>query len=61
MLETAIDLGMQGIPLKTTLTAFFEVREFRALGSESFPMCRAIRHLRPDPRSFFDFSDDFDL
>ena len=42
MLETAIDLAMQGIPLKTVLTAFAEVREFRALGGESYPMCRAL-------------------
>jgi hypothetical protein len=42
MLETAIDLAMQGIPLKTVLTAFAEVKEFRALGSQSYPMCRAL-------------------
>ena len=42
MLETAIDFAMQGIPLKTVLTAFAEVRQFRALGGQSFPMCRAL-------------------
>ena len=42
MLETVIDLAMQGYPLKEVLTAFAGVREFRALGSESYPMCRAL-------------------
>jgi hypothetical protein len=42
MLETAIDLAMQGIPLKQILTEFVEVRQFRALGKQSYPMCRAI-------------------
>jgi hypothetical protein len=42
MLETAIDLAMQGIAMKQVLTAFAEVREFRALGRQSYPMCRAL-------------------
>jgi hypothetical protein len=42
MLETAIDLAMQGIPLASLLKAFATVKEFRALGSESYPMCRAL-------------------
>src|SRR5262249_39292835 len=42
MLETAIDLAMQGYPLKDVLTAFAQVREFRALGDQSYPMCRAL-------------------
>jgi hypothetical protein len=42
MLETVIDLGMQGIPLKRVVTAFAEITEFRALGSNSYPMCRAL-------------------
>jgi hypothetical protein len=42
MLETAIDLAMQGFPLKAVLTAFAEVRQFRALGSQSHPMARAL-------------------
>jgi hypothetical protein len=42
MLETAIDLAMQGIPMKTVLTAFAEVKEFRAQGGQSYPMCRAL-------------------
>jgi hypothetical protein len=58
MLETAIDEAMQGIPLKTILTAFTEVREFRALGGQSYPMCRALtaaligRSLEPIDMSF---------
>lgn len=42
MLETAIDLAMQGYPLKDVLTEFAQVRQFRALGEKSFPMCRAL-------------------
>jgi hypothetical protein len=42
MLETAIDLAMNGFALKQVLTAFAEVREFRALGAQSCPMCRAL-------------------
>ena len=42
MLETAIDLAMQGFPMATVLKAFSEVREFRALGDQSYPMCRAL-------------------
>jgi hypothetical protein len=58
MLETAIDLAMQGIPLKAVLTAFAQVKEFRALAGESYPMCRAItsalvgRSLEPNTMSF---------
>jgi hypothetical protein len=42
MLETAIDLAMQGWPLKDVLTAFASIRQFRALGSVSYPMARAL-------------------
>ena len=42
MLETAIDLAMQGIPLPDTLRALATVPQFRALGSQSYPMCRAL-------------------
>jgi hypothetical protein len=42
MLETVIDLAMQGFPLKAVLIAFADVREFRALGSQSYPMARAL-------------------
>jgi hypothetical protein len=58
MLETAIDLTMQGFSLKDVLTAFAEVREFRALGSQSYPMARALtsallgRCLEPNTMSF---------
>jgi hypothetical protein len=58
MLETAIDLAMQGYPLKDVLTAFAGVRQFRALGSQSCPMARALtsallgRCLEPNTMSF---------
>jgi hypothetical protein len=42
MLETVIDLAMQGILLKMVLTEFATVRQFRALGSVSYPMARAL-------------------
>jgi hypothetical protein len=58
MLETAIDLAMQGIPLKAILTAFAGVRQFRTLGSQSYPMARALtsallgKCLEPNTMSF---------
>lgn len=58
MLETVIDLAMQGYPLKTVLEAFATIDEFRALGAQSFPMCRALtaalvgRCLEPNTMSF---------
>src|ERR1700676_975659 len=57
MLETAIDLTMQGFDLKAVLRAFADVTEFRALGSESYPMCRALSSalmvcLEPNTMSF---------
>jgi hypothetical protein len=42
MLETAIDLAMQGYDLGSVLRAFASVRQFRELGGESQPMCRAL-------------------
>jgi hypothetical protein len=42
MLETAIDLAVNGFPLQEVLRAFAEVQEFRALGCKSYPMCRAL-------------------
>jgi hypothetical protein len=42
MLETAIDLAMQGVPLERVLKAFATVGEFRELGRDSYPMCRAM-------------------
>jgi hypothetical protein len=42
MLETAIDLAMQGFALAKVLKAFATVKQFRALESESYPMCRAL-------------------
>jgi hypothetical protein len=58
MLETIIDLAMRGYPIKDLVTAFSEVREFRALGRQSFPMCRALtsallgKCLEPNTMSF---------
>jgi hypothetical protein len=58
MLETVIDLAMQGYPLKDVLTAFASVRQFRSLGSESYPMARALTSalvgqcLEPNTMSF---------
>jgi hypothetical protein len=58
MLETAIDLAMQGFPLDRVLRAFATVTEFRALGGKSYPMCRALtmalvgRRLEPTTMSF---------
>lgn len=58
MLETVIDLAMQGFDLGTVLRAFAGVEEFRALGSESYPMCRALtsalvgKCLEPNTMSF---------
>jgi hypothetical protein len=58
MLETAIDLTMQGYSMATVLRAFAEVREFKVLGRQSYPMCRALtaallgRCLEPITMSF---------
>jgi hypothetical protein len=58
MLETAIDLAMEGIPMADVLKAFATVKEFRALGGQSYPMCRALtaalvgRALEPNTMSF---------
>jgi hypothetical protein len=60
MTETAIDLAMQGFALKDVLTAFAQVAEFRALGSQSYPMARALtsallgKCLEPNTMSFED-------
>jgi hypothetical protein len=40
MLETIIDLAMQGFNLTTLLRAFNQVPQFHALGNKSYPMCR---------------------
>jgi hypothetical protein len=42
MLETAVDLAMNGFDLGDVLREFAKVRQFRALGEASFPMCRAL-------------------
>jgi len=44
--------------MTTIIAAFAEVREFRALGNQSYPMCRALttallgRSLEPNTMSF---------
>jgi hypothetical protein len=44
MLETAIDLAVnKDFAISDILRAFAEVSEFRALGRESYPMCRAYQ------------------
>jgi hypothetical protein len=58
MLETAIDLAMQGFDLSVVLREFSKVEEFRARGSNSYPMCRALtkalvgRSLEPNTMTF---------
>jgi hypothetical protein len=42
MLETVIDLAMQGYSIDTVVRAFAEIKEFKALGRQSHPMCRAL-------------------
>jgi len=60
MTETAIDLAMQGFALKDVHTALAQVAEFRALGSQSYPMARALtsallgKCLEPNTMSFED-------
>jgi hypothetical protein len=54
MLETIIDLAMQGFDLATLLRAFNRVRQFHDLGSKSYPMCRALigQCLEPNTMTF---------
>ena len=42
MLETAIDLAARGFNMAEILREFAKVKQFRALGNESQPMCRAL-------------------
>jgi hypothetical protein len=58
LLETAIDLAAQGFDMVIVLKAFSNVDEFKALGSQSYPMCRALtkalvgESLEPNTMSF---------
>ena len=58
MLETAIDLAVQGYDLTEILREFAKVDCFYQLGTESAPMCRALtqvllgRCLEPNTMSF---------
>jgi hypothetical protein len=70
MLETAIDLAMQGYDLGVILREFVKVDCFHDLGKKSFPMCRALtaaltgKCLEPTTMTFeellahYDFSDE---
>lgn len=42
MLETVIDLAAQDYPIKSVLKELATIKEFRELGSQSYPMCRAL-------------------
>jgi hypothetical protein len=42
MMETAIDLAVEGFAMKDIMTAFAVVPQFKALGAESLPMYRAL-------------------
>jgi hypothetical protein len=48
------------VMLETAITAFAQVKEFRALGNQSYPMCRALtaaligQCLEPNTMSFED-------
>ena len=58
MVETVIDLAMQGFDLGQVLRAFAQVPQFRKLGDQSYPMARALtsamvgRCLEPNTMSF---------
>jgi hypothetical protein len=58
VLETVIDLTAQGFDILATLRAFSKIYEFRALGSKSYPMCRALtkalvgKSLEPNSMAF---------
>ena len=58
MLETAVDLAMNGYDMGNVLRAFAGVTEFKALGAKSYPMCRALtkaivgRSFEPNTMSF---------
>lgn len=60
MLETVIDLAMQGIPIGVIVKAFSEIQEFHSLGAKSYPMCRALtsallgKCLEPNTMSFYE-------
>lgn len=58
MLETSVELATQGFDINKVLKSFAEVAEFRDLGSQSYPMCRALtmaligKSLEPNTMSF---------
>lgn len=66
MLETVIDLAIDGFAMDRVLTAFVVVEEFRALGSASYPMCRALtraligKRLEPNTMTFEELLKKYD-
>jgi hypothetical protein len=58
MLQTVIDLAAHGFDILATLRAFSKIYEFRALGSQSYPMSRALtkalvgKRLEPNSMTF---------
>jgi hypothetical protein len=60
MMETAIDLAMRRFDLGHILREFSKVKQFRALGSQSYPMARALtsallgKCLEPNTMNFED-------
>ena len=60
MLETAIELTMHGFNIGAVLREMAKVRQFKHLGEESWPMCRALtmallgRCLEPNTMGFED-------
>ena len=52
MEETVIDLAMRGFSLKRVLTAFAEVREFRALGGRKDDGVGPLQKLRSGRRDW---------
>lgn len=60
MLETVIDLATNGFDLKVILGELSKVDEFKALGRQSYPMCRALtwalvgKRLEPNTMDFDD-------
>jgi hypothetical protein len=58
MLETIVELVTRGFDISEVLREFIKITEFKALGKESMPMCRALtmavlgRSLEPNTMSF---------
>ena len=65
MVEFALDLAMRGYDLKHVIGEFAKVDCFRALGSESIPMCLVLtqvlcgRRLEPNTMTFEDLLENY--